>query len=86
MPRRMAGTYCFSVHHFNERASTTSGSLSKSQAQVRVSIGTSSTPVIFTVPPARPGTLWMVFEMDDATGVITPLNSLTFVHDPATIQ
>jgi hypothetical protein len=42
--------------------------------------------VIFNVPPARPGTLWTTFEMDDATGVITPINSLTFVQDPATIQ
>lgn len=86
MPRCVAGTYRFSVHSFNERASMTSASQSKSQAQVRVSVCTSSTRMVFNVPRARPGTLWMVFEMDDATGVITPLNSLTLVHDPATIQ
>jgi hypothetical protein len=62
--QRVAGTYRLSVHHPVDGLSTTSSRVSLSNAQVRVYVGSSATPVFFNVPPARPGTLWTVFEMD----------------------
>ena len=62
--QRVADTYRLSVHHPVDGLSTTSSRVSLSNAQVRVYVGSSATPVFFNVPPARPGTLWTVFEMD----------------------
>ena len=61
--QRVAGRYRFPVHHPVDGLSTTSSRVSLSNAQVRVYVGSSATPVFFNVPPARPGTLWTVFEM-----------------------
>ena len=84
--QRGAGTYRLSVHHPVDGLSTTSSRVSLSNAQVRIYVGSSTTPVIFNVSPGRPGTLWTVCEMDGATGAITPVNSLTFVQDPTAVQ
>jgi len=62
--QRVAGTYRLSVHHPVDGLSTTSSRVSLPNAQVRIYVGSSATPVFFNVPPARPGTLWTVFEMD----------------------
>jgi uncharacterized protein YfaP (DUF2135 family)/pimeloyl-ACP methyl ester carboxylesterase len=85
--QRFVGTYRYSVHDYSNRSSTTSSALSNSGAQVKVFVGTSTTPTTFNVPPSRPGTLWTVFEMDGLTGgVITPVNSMTFESLDSVIQ
>ena len=81
--QQIPGAYRFSVHDYTNRSSTTSSALSGASAQVRVYRG-GSLVASFNVPPARPGTLWTVFEMTDTT--ITPVNTLTFQSSPPDVQ
>jgi hypothetical protein len=38
----------------------------------------------FTVPNA-PGTVWTVFEIDGATGIVTPVNGMSYQSQPANV-
>ncbi|HUR60275.1 MAG TPA: carboxypeptidase regulatory-like domain-containing protein [Opitutaceae bacterium] len=81
-----AGTYRYSVHDFSNGSSTTSTVMSNtSGAQVRVFQG-SNQVATFNVPSGRTGNLWTVFEMDGASRIITPINTITNVAGPSSIQ
>ena len=75
--RRLEGIYRYSVHDFTNSFFDESTALSNSGAQVRVFIE-GSEPLTFNIPPDMPGTVWTVFELDGATGTITPINAFGF--------
>jgi hypothetical protein len=81
--QQMDGVYRFSVHDYSNRNSTTSTALSNSQAQVRIYRG-SNLVASFNVPLDQSGTLWTVFEMEGTT--ITPINAMTFVSNPGSVN
>lgn len=66
------GTYRVYVHNYNAPSSATDSTLMFSGAQLRVFRG--NTQVASYAVPQKPGTLWTVFELDGATGVLTPRN------------
>jgi hypothetical protein len=68
------GTYRFYVHNYNTPSSATDNTLMLSGAQVRVFHA--STQVAVYAVPQLPGTLWTVFELDGATGTLTPRNTM----------
>lgn len=76
MLRLVAGTYLYSVHDYTNRNSSTSTGLANSNATVKLFFHDGQ-ELTFNVPD-QPGTLWNVFEIDGATGVITPLNEMEF--------
>jgi hypothetical protein len=73
--QRFSGTYQFQVHDFTNRSSTTSSALSDSSAQVKV-YGDTGEIAAFNVPSGQVGTVWTVFDLDGASGQITPRNTL----------
>ena len=76
MLRLVAGTYLYSVHDYTNRNSSTSTGLANSNATVKLFFHDGQ-ELTFNVPN-QPGTLWNVFEIDGATGAITPLNEMEF--------
>jgi hypothetical protein len=76
MLRLVAGTYFYSVHDYTNRNSSTSTGLANSNATVKLFFHDGQ-ELTFNVPN-QPGTLWNVFEIDGATGAITPLNEMEF--------
>lgn len=73
--QRFSGTYQFQVHDFTNGSSTTSSALSDSSAQVKV-YGDTGEIAAFNVPSGQVGTVWTVFDLDGASGQITPRNTL----------
>jgi len=69
------GVYRVYVHNYNTPSSAADSTLMASGAQVRVFRGASQ--VGSYAVPTQPGTLWTVFELDGATGTITPRNSMS---------
>lgn len=68
------GIYRFYVHNYNTPSSATDSTLMRSGALLRVFRGTSQ--VGSYVVPQQAGTLWTVFELDGATGNLTPRNAM----------
>ncbi len=66
------GIYRFYVHNYNTPSSATDSTLMNSGAQLRVFRGTAQ--VASYAVPQQAGTLWTVFELDGATGSVTPRN------------
>ncbi len=66
------GIYRFYVHNYNTPSSATDSTLMRSGALLRVFRGTSQ--VGSYAVPQQAGTLWTVFELDGATGNVTPRN------------
>ena len=77
------GVYRYSVHDFSNRHSSSSIALSTSGAKVEIYEG-STLLRTFYVPNNTGGTLWTVFELN--LDVITPINTMSYVSDPATVQ
>lgn len=70
----VAGAYRFYVQNYNAPSSANDSTLMLSGAQVRVFNGAQQ---VATYPvPQQAGTLWTVFELDGATGVVTPRNTM----------
>jgi uncharacterized protein YjdB len=67
-----AGIYRFYVHNYNTPSSATDSTLMRSGALLRVFRGTAQ--VGSYAVPQQAGTLWTVFEIDGATGNVTPRN------------
>jgi hypothetical protein len=74
--RSVAGVYRYAVHDYSAGTSTSSTTLSRSGARVRVMRGQQQLAE-FNVPN-QGGTLWTVFDMNVATGAITPVNAMSF--------
>jgi hypothetical protein len=81
--RLFPGVYRYSVHDYTGRNQNFSTALAEAGARVRVFRGDEQIGD-FAVPN-RDGTLWTVFEMDGATGAITPINAMTYHQNPGTI-
>lgn len=75
--QRLAGTYQFQVYDYSNRSSTTSSVLSNSGAQVKV-YDDSGEIASYNVPSGQGGTVWTVFDLDGASGRITPRNTMTY--------
>lgn len=71
-----AGTYRYSIHDYTNRSSSTSSGLANSNATVKLFFYDGQ-ELTFRVPN-QPGTVWNVFEINGATGTITPLNQMEF--------
>jgi len=78
-----AGTYRYSVHDYTNKNSSTSTGLANSSATVKLFFHDGQ-ELTFNVPN-QPGTVWNVFEIDGATGVITPLNHMEFQSNPSNV-
>lgn len=78
------GIYRFYVHNYSTPSSATDSSLMRSGALLRVFRGTAQ--VASYAVPQQAGTLWTVFELDGATGNVTPRNVMAAggPGDPAT--
>ena len=76
MLRLVAGIYRYSVHDYTNKNSSTSTGLANSNATVKLFFYDGQ-ELTFNVPH-QPGTVWNVFEIDGATGTITPLNQMEF--------
>lgn len=79
---QVAGVYRYSVHDFTNRNANPSTALSNSGAQVRV-YQASGLVATFNIPPNQGGTLWTVFELDQAT--VTPVNTFSYVSNPGAV-
>ena len=77
------GVYRYCVHDYSNRGSSTSAELSQSGATVKVFLDNGQEHT-FNVPNA-PGTVWNVFEIDGATGALTPLNTMDFENNPGQV-
>ncbi len=69
-----AGTYRFYVQNYNAPSSAADSTLFLSGALVRVFTGAQQ--VASYAVPQQAGTLWTVFELDGATGNLTPRNTM----------
>jgi hypothetical protein len=86
-PTGGAGVYRFSVHDYSNKDSSSSGAMATSGAQVRIFRG--ATLVATYSVPNRAGTLWTVAELDltnPSFPILTPINRLSFVSNPAGVQ
>lgn len=72
-----AGTYSFYVHDYTNKDSDDSRSMSNSSAKVVIYNG-NSLFATFHVPTDVGGTVWHVFDYDAATGIITPVNTMSY--------
>jgi hypothetical protein len=83
------GSYRYWVHDFSNRNNSTSTALSQqSAARVTIYRGTGSGTVtvgVYNVPTGRAGNAWVVFDLDGATGVLTPVNQVRAVASDETI-
>jgi hypothetical protein len=79
----MAGMYRYCVHDFLNLNLTQSSALANSQALVKIYLH-DGREYAFDVPNA-PGTLWTVFEIDGATGIISTVNKMSYHSDVETV-
>jgi len=87
--QRFSGTYRYYVHDFSNGGSTASTVLTgSSSAIVEVYVGAATAPsVTFNVPVSGAGDMWHVFDMDGATGAITPANTIGMANtEPAVVS
>ena len=80
-----SGMYSFYVHDYTNRDSQASTQLSKSSARVTIYNG-KMLYATFNVPTNVEGTLWHVFDYDASTGVITPVNTMSYGSDPSNLN
>ncbi|MDW7773305.1 MAG: putative Ig domain-containing protein [Desulfobulbaceae bacterium] len=80
---KVPGTYRYYVHDFTNR-NINSRWLSLSGAEVKVYSGNKE-PLVFTVPYAY-GNVWHVFDLDGATGEITPIQIMSRQSEPGRID
>ena len=76
------GVYRYAVHDYSDRFSDDSWMLSQSGATVHVYRG-DTLKATFSVPSDSPGTLWTVFTMYG--DIITPVNTMSYESDPASV-
>ena len=81
--RLIPGVYRYAVHDYTNRNANPSTGLAQSGASVKVFLSDGREQT-FTVPNA-PGTVWTVFEIDGATGTVTPVNAMSYQSQPANV-
>ena len=81
--RLTPGIYRYAVHDYTNRNATPSSGLAQSGATVKVFLNDGREQT-FTVPNA-PGTVWTVFEIDGATGSLTPVNAMSYQSQPSNV-
>lgn len=79
-----SGKYSFYVHDFSNRSSDSSTSMSKSGAKVVIYNG-NTLYATFNIPVNVGGTVWHVFDYDAQTGVITPVNTMSYSSNPGNL-
>lgn len=79
------GVYTFLVHDYSNRHSSTSDALARSSANVEVFLGNSPVAARTFSVPNNPGTVWAVFSYNSTTGVITPINQMSFQSNSGTV-
>jgi hypothetical protein len=80
--RQPPGVYQLYVHDFTDAGSTTSDSLSRSNARVAVYYGQSKVREV-RVPPGEPGTLWTALWMYGDS--VDTVGTMSFEQDPAKV-
>ncbi len=70
------GIYRFSVHDYSNGGSSSSTAMANSGAWVEVYMGGVLKYTFYV--PNQAGTLWTVFEYDSNTGILTPINSMSY--------
>lgn len=86
---QQVGNYRFSVHDFSNQSATAgspSTSLSYSGARIYVYQSTGLVKYFYVPYSATGGNLWTVFEMDGASGAITPVNTMSYVNSGFGVQ
>lgn len=81
---KKSGTYSYYVHDYTNRSSSNSNQMAKSGAKVVVNMGDAIIATYY-VPSNIDGTLWHVFDYDFDTGIITPVNAVSYKSDYKTI-
>ena len=79
-----SGKYSFYVHDFSNKNSSSSTNMSTSGAKVVIYNG-NTLYATFNVPVNVGGTVWHVFDYDAQTGVITPVNTMSYSSDPGNL-
>lgn len=78
------GLYRFSVHDYSNKSSSSSTAMANSGAKVEVYFGEYLEYTFYV--PEEAGTLWTVFEYDSVTGILTPINSMSYQSNESAIQ
>lgn len=81
---KCSGTYSYYVHDFTNCGSTSSSAMARSGAKVVVYVGEAMVAT-YNVPSTVDGTLWHVFDFNFDTGVMTPVNTVSYQMNPYTI-
>ena len=79
------GVYTYLVHDYTNRNSSESTALGNSGAYIEVYLGNSSVAAYTFYVPNQPGTLWTVFSFDSTTGILTPLNKMSYHSTASTV-
>ena len=81
--KKTGGTYRYYVHDYSNRNSASSTAMARSGAKVVVYFGESVRE--FNVPSTSEGTLWHVFDFSFDTGILTPVNTMSYHSNPETV-
>lgn len=81
----VSGDYVFLVHDYSNRNKTSSSALANSGAYVEVYLGTSAVAAYTFYVPNNNGTLWTVFSYDSDTGIITPINTMSYQSNASAV-
>ena len=79
------GVYTYMIHDYTNRYSDNSTALSSSGAYIEVYLGSSTVAAYTFYAPSGGGTLWTVFSYDSNTGVIQPINTMSYHESPSTV-
>lgn len=79
------GIYTYLVHDFTNRSSSSSTALANSGAYVEVYSASSIVPIATYYVPNVEGTVWTVFQFDSNSGVITPINHMSYEPDATNV-
>ncbi|WP_026659232.1 InlB B-repeat-containing protein [Butyrivibrio sp. AC2005] len=79
------GVYSFYIHNYSNRGSTNNNALGLSGAYVDLKIMKDGEVVYtdtFYVPTEYEGTVWHVFDYDATTGMVNPVNTMSYYEKP----
>lgn len=79
------GVYTYMIHDYTNRYSDNSTALSSSGAYIEVFLGSSTVAAYTFYAPSGGGTLWTVFSYNSNTGVIQPINTMSYHESPSTV-
>lgn len=77
--QKTSGVYYFMIHNFSDKDDTESNTLAGSQAKVEVYSGNRLINTFHV--PNQEGTLWNVCSYDSVSGMVTPINEMSYESD-----